>query len=178
MQHVMVLTKRAKRLLQSQHVAAEGQALYAGFVKPAEASHDASIYRMYEAEAKRLAGGGNLIRRVVLDFEFKKKIYGELNRQADYGDAGCKERQADLAALYDLPIVNEKLALPDLRIEYEQPDGTPSHLDLELATEHYRPGHMRSKVAAGFKLYGTNSTSRGRRAEWEGRELTAGVLAL
>ena len=52
------------------------------------------------------------------------------------------------------------------------------HVDLELATENYRPAHMSQKMRAGFKIYGVNSTSRGRRAEWEGRELTAQVLAL
>jgi hypothetical protein len=37
---------------------------------------------------------------------------------------------------------------------------------------------MSQKLRAGFKIYGVNSTSRGRRGEWEGRELTARVLAL
>src|SRR5690606_18563742 len=47
--HVVVLSKRAKRLTQHHRLTPEGQALYAGFVKPAEISHDASIYKMYEA---------------------------------------------------------------------------------------------------------------------------------
>ncbi|MDX2179345.1 MAG: hypothetical protein SFV18_07125 [Bryobacteraceae bacterium] len=176
--HVVVLTKRGKRLLHAQRIAPTNQALYAGFVKPAEASHDASVYAMYEAEASRLNGEGNTIRRVVLDFEFKRAIFAELNRPGDYAETAYKRREADIAARLDLPIVEGKVALPDLRIEYEAADGELRHIDLELATEHYRPSHIRSKVAAGFKLYGTNSTSRGRRAEWEGRELTAGVLAL
>ena len=51
-------------------------------------------------------------------------------------------------------------------------------MDLELATEHYHHGHMEVKARAGFKMYGFASTSRGRRAQWEGRELTANVLSL
>jgi hypothetical protein len=51
-------------------------------------------------------------------------------------------------------------------------------VDLELVTEHYHRGHMAMKARAGFKMYGFVSTSRGRRAQWEGRELMANVLSL
>jgi hypothetical protein len=75
-------------------------------------------------------------------------------------------------------IVDRKIALPDLRIEYETPEGDLDHVDLELATEHCHRGHMALKTRAGFKMYGFVSTSRGRRAQWEGHELTATVLSL
>ena len=176
--HVIALSKRGKKLLERQGDVSRGQAIYAGFVKPAEASHDASVYRMYEAEAKEIRSRGGTVRRVVLDFEFKKKIYAELNKKADYGEISYARRQEELAQLYELPIVNGKIALPDLRIEFETQEGDRAHIDLELATEHYRPGHMRQKTQAGFKLYGVNTTSRGHRAGWEGRELTRDVLAL
>lgn len=176
--HVLVLSKRGKKLLQRQGDGERGQAIYAGFVKPAEASHDASIYRMYEAEAREIQSRGGTVRRVVLDFEFKKKIYAELNKERDYGELAYARRQEGLAQLYELPVVDGKIALPDLRIEYDTQDGDRAHIDLELATENYRPGHMRQKTRAGFKLYGVNTTSRGHRAGWEGRELTAEVLAL
>ena len=176
--HVLVLSKRGKKLVDRQGDVERGQAVYAGFVKPAEASHDASIYQMYEAEAREIEGRGGTIRRVVLDFEFKKKIYAELNKRGDYGELSYARRQEELASLYELPMVDGKLALPDLRIEYETAEGDRAHIDLELATEHYRPGHMSQKTRAGFKLYGVNTTSRGRRAGWEGRELTADVLSI
>jgi hypothetical protein len=176
--HVLVLSKTGKRLVRRQGDVERVQAIYSGFVKPAEASHDASIYQMYEAEAREIERRGATIRRVVLDFEFKKKIYAELNKAGDYGELAYSRRQEELAQLYELPIVDGKLALPDLRIEYETAEGDRAHIDLELATEHYRPGHMREKTRAGFKLYGVNTTSRGHRAGWEGRELTADVLSL
>ena len=101
--------------------------MHAGFVKPAEVSQDASIYKTFEAEAAQVDG---------------------------------------------------KISLPDLRIEHEPADGERAHIDLEFDTEYYRPARMSQKLRAGFKIYGVNSTSRGRRGEWEGRELTAQVLAL
>jgi hypothetical protein len=83
-----------------------------------------------------------------------------------------------LARLHDLPIVDGKTSLPDLRIEYGAADANRGHIDLELAVENYRHSHMSQKTRAGSKMYGGNSTSRGYRAEWEGRELAAEVLAL
>ena len=46
-----------------------------------------------------------------------------------------------------------KIALPDLRIEYETAEGDLDRVDLELATEHYHRGHMATKARAGFKMY-------------------------
>ena len=152
--------------------------MYAGFVKAAEVSHDASIYKINTVEAAEIKAAGGQVHRAVLDFEFKRKIYGELNKKGDCGDLSYARRQEDLAELHELPIVDGKVSLPDLRVEYETADGECAYIDLELATENYRPAHMSQELRAGFKIYGVNSTSGGRRAEWEGRELTAQVLAL
>jgi hypothetical protein len=92
--------------------------VYVGFVKPAEVSHDASIYKMYEAEAAGIEAAGGRVHRAVLDFEFKRKICGELNKKGDYGDLSYARRQEDLAELHELPIVDGKVSLPDLRVEY------------------------------------------------------------
>jgi hypothetical protein len=86
--------------------------------------------------------------------------------------------QQQIANEQQLPMVDGKIVLPDLRIEYETPEGDLDHVDLELATEHYHRGHMEMKARAGFKMYRFVSTSRGRRTQWEGRELTASVLSL
>src|SRR5438309_1789818 len=122
--HVLVLSKTGKRLVRRQGDVERAQAIYSGFVKPAEASHDASIYQMYEAEAREIEGRGATIRRVVLDFEFKKKIYAELNKAGDYGELSYARRQEELAQLYELPIVDGKLALPDLRSSTRRPRAT------------------------------------------------------
>ena len=52
-----------------------------------------------------------------------------------------------------LKVVNGKIRLPDLRIEYETAGGESARVDLELATEHYRGDHMSAKERAGFKIY-------------------------
>jgi hypothetical protein len=52
-----------------------------------------------------------------------------------------------------LPIIDGHLELPDLRIEYETPDGRIESRDLELITEHYSRGQLAGKAQAGFSLY-------------------------
>ena len=175
---VVALTKQAARLVRQDDQLPFDQAIYAGFVKPAEVPHDAAIYAMYQAEAAEIEARGGKVRRVVLDYELKKNVYSKLAKERESGALEYARRQQEIAKENHLPVVDGKIALPDLRIEYETPEGDLDHVDLELTTEHYHRGHMDLKTRAGFKLYGFVSTSRGRRAQWEGRELTANVLSL
>lgn len=175
---VVALTKDGARLARQDHQLADKQSIYAGFVKPAEVPHDAAIYQMYQTEAKEIEAKGGKIRRVVLDHELKKEIYSKLAREPEARALQYAQRQQQIADEQGLPMVAGKIAFPDLRIEYETPEGDLDHVDLELTTEHYHRGHMAVKTRAGFKMYGFVSTSRGRRAQWEGRELTATVLSL
>jgi hypothetical protein len=175
---IVALTREGAEIARQDDKLPEQQAVYSGFVKPAEVPHDAAIYQMYQAEAAGIEARGGTIRRVVLDYELKKEVYSKLARAKDAGALEYARRQREIAAEHGLPVVDGKIALPDLRIEYETPEGDLDHVDLELATEHYHRGHMATKARAGFKMYGFVSTSRGRSAQWEGRELTATVLSL
>jgi hypothetical protein len=175
---IVALTEEAARLVRQDAQDPPDQAIYAGFVKPGEVPHDAAIYSMYQSEAAQLEAKGWRIRRVVLDYELKREVYSKLAKERDCGALEYARRQQEIAEEHGLPIVDSRIALPDLRIEYETSEGDLDHVDLELATEHYHRGHMDAKARAGFKIYGFVSTSRGRRAQWEGRELTANVLSL
>jgi hypothetical protein len=175
---ILALTKEGAGLVSQDRQLPEGQSIYAGFVKPAEVPHDAAIYRMYQAEAAQIEAKGGKVSRVVLDYELKRNVYAKLAREREAGALEYARRQQEVADGERLPLIDGKIVLPDLRIEYETPEGDLDHVDLELATEHYHRGHMDTKARAGFKMYGFVSTSRGRRAQWEGRELTASVLSL
>jgi len=175
---VVALTKEGARLARLNERLPEAQAVYAGFVKPAEVPHDAGIYQMYQAEAAEISAKDGKIRRVVLDYELKRNVYSKLAPARDSGALEYVRRQKEIADQHGLPVVDGRIALPDLRIEYETADGYAARADLELVTEHYHRGHMGVKARAGFKMYGFVSTSRGRRAQWEGRELSSTVLSL
>ena len=156
---------RAKRFLH------EDQSAYYGFVKPREANHDADIYRLYQKEFAKVLQKGGRNPRIVLDFELKKK----LNR--DFARFGPESRQ-EIAARHGLQVVRGRIAVPDLRIEYEDSTGEMARVDIELVTEHYRPRQVADKATAGFSLYAHRSEADHLRRVLEQREVTAEILSL
>jgi len=152
---VVVLTRDGKALLDARREpTADRQQLYhAGLVKPRELAHDAQLYRLYQAEAARLEDGGGRIARVVLDYEIKRDYQTFLNRPDRPEDADREEDVAAFAAANQLPVIDDHLELPDLRIEYETADGRLAYRDLELVTEHYSRSQLSGKARAGFGLY-------------------------
>jgi hypothetical protein len=122
---VVVLTKAGKDLLRrfGKETCEAGQALYAGFVKPREIAHDTAIYRMYQAEAAQIEKQGGRIKRVVLDFELKKKAYAPLARARRVSFEEYNRKQREIADDLGLKVIGGKMRLPDLRIEYEKANG-------------------------------------------------------
>lgn len=159
---VVTLTRAGKNLVSAAELNQAGskQAIYAGVVKPRESTHDSAIYRMYLAEARRIEAEGGHVRRVILDYEFKKDVYSVLAREHDLPPLAQAERQREVADDNQLPVVEGHVVFPDLRVEYEMPDGELRHIDLELATRNYRAAHIRSKAAGGFKVYVDSSSGR------------------
>jgi DNA-binding MarR family transcriptional regulator len=129
------------------------QAIYSGWVRPAELIHDASLYRMYLEEAARLAHEGRVVRRVVLDHELKGDLYQALHAHPAINKADRDARLAELAAAHHLPMVDGHVQLPDLRLEVDTAVGERTHVDLELTTEAYHAGQLRAKARAGFTMY-------------------------
>ena len=152
---VVVLTKAGKDLLDShRHAGSErDQAFHAGLVKPREIAHDSQLYRLFQAEAERIEADGGRVTRVVLDYELKREYQTFLNRPGRDDDADRADDLEAFAARSGLPIVDGHLELPDLRIEFETPDGRLEYRDVELVTEHYSRGQLAGKAAAGFALY-------------------------
>ena len=175
---VVVITKRGKELLDHQFKDRGAQQLFAGFVKPAEVAHDAAIYRMYRAEAERIENAGGRISRVVLDYELKKKVYSPLAKAKSLPPLEYAKRQAEVAEENGLKVVEGKIPLPDLRIEYQTSAGEPARVDLELATHHYHGSHLQTKANAGFKMYASQDSAGHLKAVLDEREITAGILSL
>jgi DNA-binding MarR family transcriptional regulator len=153
---VIALTRQGRAFVQRNRGETDhpSQAVYAGFVKPREIHHDASLYRMYQIEAARIEQEGGRVRRVVLDYELKKRVNSPLAKaRQDLPPFEYAERQQEIAKQNDLSVVDGHVVLPDMRLEYETPSGEERHIDLELATRNYRAAHIRSKASAGFRVY-------------------------
>ncbi len=173
---VLTLTKTGKRLVQNTRRIPEEQRLYHGIVKPREAKHDAELYRLFQAEAARIEKAGGKPLRVVLDCELKRS----LNRdRAKLGTRKSDPQEIErLAERHALVVVNGKIPLPDMRIEYQTAELELARVDLELATRHYRPRGIAEKAKAGFSLYGHREDASRLRRILDEQELTARILAL
>jgi hypothetical protein len=124
-------------------------------------AHDAAIYRMYQVEAGKIGAQNGLVKRVILDFELKKRVYSPLDKTQRQNPQDYKRTKARVAQENGLKVIEGKIRFPDLRIEYETAAGEAARVDLELATEHYRGDHMATKEKAGFKIYADSASSPG-----------------
>ena len=155
-ERVVTLTTDGRALLECHRSKAEGrdqQQYHAGFVKPREVAHDAQLYRMFQTEATRIVAEHGRVSRVVLDYELKRDYQAFLNRADRPRNESLQEARQEFAVANRLPVVDDHLELPDLRIEYETPDGGLEYRDLELVTEHYSRAQLAGKARAGFTAY-------------------------
>ncbi len=152
---VAVLTPAGKTLLDAHTRNSSGtrQQFYAGLVKPNELAHDTSLLRVYQAARADLAAEGRRVTRVVLDYEIKAEYQRFLNRPDRPANATLDDDRAAFAAAHGLTVGDGHLEVPDLRLEFEGPDGERGVRDVELVTEHYSHSQLAGKVRAGFALY-------------------------
>jgi hypothetical protein len=172
------LTKAGKNLLKRQYPVPKGQALYIGFVKPAELRHDAAIYPMFKREAAEIEKVDGRVRRVVLDYELKKRVYPALAKAKALSVSEYTKAQAEIARAHGLKVVNKHIVLPDLRIEYEDRHGIAAQMDLEMASKDYHGSHAAEKAVAGFRIYASADTAARLSRALEEREITAEILSL
>ena len=174
---LVTLTERGRELLERHRKNdrdGTAQTYYAGFVKPRELSHDAQLYRAYERSVERLKDKGAKVTRVVLDYELKRdyqRFLHDLKRQRRGQEQDADRHAADVAAWavsHDLPVIDGHIHFPDVRIEYERPDGERKVEDIEVVTPHYRGAYAAAKGRTGFSSYRI-STGLGGRGGRSGR---------
>jgi hypothetical protein len=176
----VTLTKAAHRFLEGirPQDSKQRQALYHGFVKPREARHDAAIYRLYQQESARIEKAGGKVQRVILDFELKRSVNHKLAKLQSLPASEQAEQKRQIAEENSLPIVNGKVALPDLRLEYEGPDQELAKVDLELITGEYHAQGLKAKAQTGFAMYGLPEDAARLRPAMSDPEIMLDILSL
>jgi len=181
---LVTLTERGRDLLEAarrERSAEPRQAFYAGVSKSRELAHDARVHQAYLEVCKRLDQRGLTVRRVVLEQELKRD-YQTFLQEPNRGrreSTGRPQRDADEVARWarehSLPIVDDHVQFPDLRLECEGRDGRQEIEDVEVITPHYRGAHAAAKVSAGFTRYGAIgarlSGASGSRRSGRGRDV-------
>ena len=157
---------------------ATNQFLHHGFVKPREARHDATLYRLYQKASEKIEKEGGTNLRVVLDYELKRDLYRELAKLKSLPPSEQEEKREQIAKEHGLKVVDGKIPLPDLRIEYETRDHEQSRVDLELATRDYRGHHLAEKGKAGFSIYAPADDASRVRAAVQDPHLISEILSL
>jgi predicted transcriptional regulator len=173
---ILVLTKAGRRFLEKQKLVPKDRPIYYGLVKPKEVLHDASLYRLFHKAARQIERDGGIVRKVALDYELKKQINRELSRLG--ADRHNQDKKREIAQTRGIRVVNGRVVVPDLQIEYENAEGHLARINLELATKHYRPGQLQAKAQAGFTLYAATQDSDRLRRVLNDREITAEILSL
>jgi hypothetical protein len=176
-QRVLTLTKQGQRFLRRHGLVPEDQTIYSGLVKPKEANHDASLYRLYQKAAAEIERKGGKVLRVQLDYELKEKLYRKLGKAQTQDDGRNQRSKVAFAREVHLPVVNGKVAFPDLRIEYANQEMEISRVDLELATGHYHVEHLAEKARAGFQIYARSEDASGLRRVRDEREIITAILS-
>jgi len=158
---LVTLTERGRELLESHRTPEHEprQTFYSGDARARELSHDAQLFAAYVRTAERLQEQDVRIHRVVLDHELKREYQQFLHdRDRDRPDAdGRPDRDPreieQWAHEHDLPFFDGHVHFPDLRLEYEWPDGRRDIENVEVTTLHYRGAHAAAKARAGFTRY-------------------------
>lgn len=167
---IVTLTDRGHRLLERTRRSRDdrpAQTYYAGIAKERELAHDVRVHQAYTLEVDRLRGEGGRVRRVVLEVELKRgyQAFLQAPNRGRQGSSGRPQRDAfeiaRWAEAHHLPVVDGHVTFPDLRIEYETPDGRLDVRDVEVMTPHYRGAHAAAKVAAGFSRHSASGARLG-----------------
>jgi len=156
---VVSLTEQGERAARITNQIEPGQRLYHGLVKPREVEHDTQIYRAYRKEAEKIRASGGEHLRVRLDFELKAEVQKAIYRlRKSEPDREIDDIKLAVAAEQQLPFVDHQIQIPDARIEYDLDQGSRTGFsDIEVVTAACHPGHLRSKVQAGFRLTGARA---------------------
>lgn len=159
---LLTLTERGHSLLENSRRREPGtgrQLYYPGPGKHRELAHDSRLYQAYRDAERSLAQDGCRVSRVRLESELKREYQQFLQepnrRRRDATGEPVRDRDAILrwAEQHGLPVIDDSVKFPDLRVEYERPDGERRHEDIEVITPNYRGAHVSGKVAAGFTCY-------------------------
>jgi hypothetical protein len=152
---VITLTRQGEKFMRDVLRESE-QEIYSGLKKVRELRHDTALYEIYIAKAQEIEEAGGKVKRVVIDYELKRKLNRDLNKVKGWAPSDDTKLKEEIGRKHSVPIVQGQFVVPDVRIEFEDRDGIEWRVDLEYLTETYRHGDISGKAQAGFALYASH----------------------
>jgi len=176
---VVTLTKEGNKFLRQGGILEPGQRTCHGLKKPNEAAHDADLYRLYHKVSDEIESQGGRVVGVRLDYELKDELYSRIARASKSRQQTQHAIREEMAKGFHLKVVDGKIPIPDLRIEYvNENDCQLQRRDLELATDHYRPRGLSEKARAGFHVYARAEDTNRLRSVRDREELMTTILRM
>ena len=175
---VYALTRLGRQTIEDRQDRVPTQTLYDGLVKWREADHDTAVYKLYQKAADDISRSGGRVTRVVLDFELKRRLHQQLAKASTRSRDEQSRHKQEVAEELGLKVINGRVAIPDLRLEYETSDREQGRVDLEVVTGHYRNRDLAAKAAAGFAMYASDSDRARLRAAMTDPEIMQEILSL
>ena len=119
--------------------------------------HDAAVYRAAQIEIDALAGRGMRVYRVRTGDDLQGLARRRTQRARRSG-RDMREARAAICEELDLIERDGRFVIPDVRIEYRDPDGGGGAtgtrtIDIEVTTPAYSATKVRTKAEAGFRCY-------------------------
>jgi hypothetical protein len=115
---VVTLTKEGNKFLRQGGILEPGQRTYHGLKKPNEAAHDADLYRLYHKVSDNIESKGGGVVGVRFDYELKDELYSRIARASKSRQQSQQAIREEMAKSFHLKVVDGKIPIPDLRIEY------------------------------------------------------------
>ncbi len=162
----LTLTRKGKRLLEQrvdprERGDEEAQVYRAGKACPSQVLHDTAVYRAARKEWAGIEARGGRVERTRSDGDLQRLVE---RRAKQVRECGASEQRARSVAAADLglTLMDGKLTLPDVRIEYRLPEssdgpGALDFVDVEVTTRDYRERDLAAKAAAGFRIHAMHS---------------------
>ena len=111
-----------------------------------------------------MAARNSELSSTILDYELKRDLYRELAKLKSLPPSEQETKREQIAQDHGLKVVDGKIPLPDVRIEYE--------------TRDYRGHHLAGKGKAGFSIYATADDASRVRAAVQDPHLISEILSL
>ena len=138
------------------------QKVWSGLGRKGDLTHDVAIYRAVTEARTQLAEAGAHVRRIRLDAELRGDVAAKSEAaRARSGRAAADQARHQAATDAGLHINDAgKVSYPDAQLEYDITDAdgerTTGRVNIEVASEHYGPGQVAAKAAAGMAVFAAN----------------------
>jgi hypothetical protein len=155
---LVALTERG-RALPEHHPTPDREAAQrfcTGPSKARELTHDTRLYRSYIRRADRLHAQSTRTHRVVLDDGLKRQHQAYLQEgDRDQPESDRRPRRThqgvhESTFRHDVPMLDDAVQFPDLRVEHEWPDGQREIEHVEGLTPHDRSARAAAKARSGL----------------------------